>query len=350
MKKHILSLLSILFVLISYWNINWELSGRIYQAIYNPENIWILHDDNLLVNDIGMKSSPLNLIDFKTDSVISSLREGRGPGETSSTFYKRVTQFSDGDILLWDAGLNRITKFSDSLKYKTEIRGPALEKKLYQVALVNDSTLFTIDNSEQFMRAWRLGGNQVDNEDELWSISRSEYKELSPLSNFILLQTLYYTNYDGVLYIAFEFSSLIMAIDENGIQFINDEPDQIALPVHQEKGGNFSLPVMGQHPEGARDISADEDYLYVTFSGETTSKWEQIRYALNFDTLIERIKHSERVLIFQRKTGEFVGEIKLPLRARKFKVAGDHIFLLNTIDDKPEILKYRFKKTLYNFF
>ena len=45
-------------------------------------------------------------------------------------------------------------------------------------------------------------------------------------------------------------------------------PENIPLPVHDEKSGGYGLPIMGKHPEGARDIALDDNYVYITFSGK----------------------------------------------------------------------------------
>ncbi|WP_018126246.1 hypothetical protein [Balneola vulgaris] len=326
--------------LLFFSQLPWNVSGQIENSIFDPENIWIINESEILVNDHGFKSSPISLIDFNSDTLISTLRKGRGPGEVTSTFYKRVTAFSNGDLLLWDAGANRIMKYTKRLDYITDLRFDGKGRKFFQVGLINDSTLFTMQNSSNFISAWRIEDNGILNRNELWSISIDEYEELAPLKNFILQQTLYLTNYDGVLYLAFEFSSLLVAIDENGIKYFQDGPDNIPLPMNEDEGGIYSLPVMGKHPEGARDISVNKDHVYITFSGETISKWEQIKYTFNFDELIEKISHSKRLLIFDRETGNFIDEIELPRAAMKLKIVGNSAFLLNSIDDVPRIYKY----------
>ena len=67
-----------------------------------------------------------------------------------------------------------------------------------------------------------------------------------------------------------------------------------------------------------------------------------MKYTFNFEELIEKIKHSQRLLIFDRETGNFVKEIELPKTAMNFKIFGNSAYLLNTIDDVPSIYKYSF--------
>lgn len=320
-------------------NANWVLEEQVIHSIFNPENIWQVGNDSLIINDLGINLSPINLVDVSKDTVLKSLKTGQGPSETSSTFYKRITKFSNGDILLWDAGLNRITKYESNLNYIVDMSGSAFNKRFYQAAVINDSTLMTIDNTEDFLKVWRLEKDRINTDNLLWSLKYRDYESLGSLSNFILLQTMYYDNFDGVLYIAFEFSSIILAIDEDGVIFINDKPDLIPLPKNKDQ--QMSLPAMGKHPEGARDVSVDGKYVYLLFSGETISRFEQMKYTFNFEILIDKVKHTKRLLLFDRITGEFVKETELPVLAKDLKIKNNVAYLLNSLEDVPKILKYR---------
>ncbi len=322
-----------------------EISGQIGDMIYNPYNLWVVGEDKLLVNDIADKEQTLKLFNFSSGALEQAVRSGRGPGEVSSMAYKRSTRYSNGDILLWDSGGKRIMRYSEDLEYRTDLAAEgSVLGKIFQAALINDSTLLTVDFSEEVLKAWRIQDNKISDNSLLWSADRNEYKELSPLANFTLLQTLFFSNYEGGLYITFEYSSMVIGVNEDGIVFINDEPDNIPLPPNDEeseKSGRYSLPTMGKHPEGARDISATDKFVYVLLNGETISKMQQIRYMANFDALIEKTNHTKRLMIYDRLTGEFLREIELPLLARQAKVQNDYIFLLNTLDDRPMIKKYK---------
>lgn len=322
-----------------------DTSAQISDMIYNPYNMWLVGEDKLLINDIADNERTLKLFDFSIDSLKEVMRSGQGPGEVSPVYYKCSTNFSNGDILLWDAGRKRMMRYTSDLKYKTDLSGEAsMFGNLYQAGLINDSTLLTVDFHDEFLKAWRINDNEISEHSLLWSIHINDYEELSPLSNFTLLQTLFYSNYGGMLYITFEFSSLIIGIDEDGIAFINSEPANIPLPPpdnESEKSGRYSLPIMGKHPEGARDISVMDDLVYVLLNGRTISKLEQMRYMVNFETLIDKVKHAERLLVYNRFTGEFINELKLPMPARQAKVQGEYVFLLNSLGDVPVIKKYK---------
>lgn len=333
----ILGLFSYLFIL--SFN-DWKLISKLDNSLYNPQNIWFVNDSSLVINDLANSNSPVQLLNTKNDEVTASLRTGRGPSETSSTFYKHITSL-ENKLMLWDAGLNRISMYDHNLNHIDDFYGSALESKFYQAGVINDSTFFTIDGTNEFLKVWRFKSNQINKKDLLWSISIDDYEEFEPLSNFILLQTFFYTSSGGATYFSFEFSSIIFAIDERGLKFINDAPDNIPLPIHDENQV-FSLPVMGEHPEGSRDISVDDNFIYVLFNGKTISKFEQIRYSMNFEKLIEKVKHSQRVLIYDKNTGEFVKEIELPKPAMKMSVRGNRYFLLNSLGQQAVIEEYLF--------
>lgn len=330
------------FLILAFFSI--ETSAQIEDMIYSPYDLWLVGDEGLLVNDIADKKRTLKLFEFSSGTLKQTVRSGRGPGEVSSVYYKRSTTFSNGDILLWDAGRKRMMRYSPDLEYKTDISGEGKIGSIYQAGLINDSTLFTVDFTEEVFKAWRIQNNKISENSLLWSINRNKRKELSPLSNFTLLQTLFYTNYKGMLYITFEFSSMVIGVNEDGIVFINGEPDSIPLPPNDEqseKSGRYSLPIMGKHPEGARDISAAGKLVYVLLNGETISKFQQMRYALNPEDLIEKVNHTKRLLTYNRMNGKFLREIELPVLSRQAKVENGNIFLLNTLGKKPIIEKYK---------
>ncbi|WP_142454940.1 hypothetical protein [Gracilimonas mengyeensis] len=320
-------------------------SAQIGEMIYDPYNMWLVGDHGVVINDIADEQRTLKLFDFSSGSLIQAMRSGRGPGEVSPVYYKRSTSFSNGDIFLWDAGRKRMTRYSSDLEYKTDIRGnQSITGSIYQAGLINDSTLFTVDFTEEVFKAWRIRKGGIKGKTPLWSINRTEQTEFDPLANFTLLQTLFYSNFDGVLYIAFEFSSQVMAVDEEGIVFINSEPDNIPLPPNDEQSeqsGRYSLPEMGKYPEGARDITVDSSYMYLLMHGGSISKWQQLRYATNFDALIEKVNHTKRLLIYDRYSGAFLEEKKLPILSRQAKVRGDSIYLLKTLGRNPEIRKVK---------
>ncbi len=322
----------------------WQVQGEVKNVIFDADKFWILNSDEIIVNDRAIRESPIRRISFAEDNVINSLRSGRGPGEVSPIFYKGFTKFGNGNLLLWDAGLNRITRYSDELELIADVR-VEIPEKMYQALLVNDSTLVTLTFSDHFLKAWRFNGNRIGKEDLLWQKSAEDVPELFSLESFVMQQTVYYSNLDGVLYFAFEFSSLLVAIDEEGVKYISDGPDQIPIPSPYENGINV-LPDVAEDFAGARDISVDDKYVYVVFSGKKVSQQQLKSYASKIDELLEVIEHAERLWIFDKHTGEFIREVKLPIAAKKMQVGEGYAYLLNTIEKVPRVIKYELPKDL----
>lgn len=320
----------------------WEKEAE-FNEFYNPYSVFKISDDAILIYDTRNTQQPINQVSLKEGSfrLLNNLSSGQGPGEINETFYKRVTTFSNGDILLWDRGQTMLTKYDSSLNYINDLKGRALQSGIIQAGLINDSTLVTVENDqENVFKAWRLSDDETTSSEPLWTISFDDYPQLNGLKNFILKQAMYFTNYENVLYVAFEHSSVILALDANGMKFINDEPDENPFPEFDSENPVFSLPNMGSYVEGTRDIDVDGNYIYLIYKGESTSKWEQLRYSNNFDELIEQVKHSKRLLIFDRETGQFVYETSLPIEAKQIVVIDNQFYLLNSLNDYPSLIRY----------
>ncbi|WP_018128004.1 BF3164 family lipoprotein [Balneola vulgaris] len=331
--------LSIIYVFVIFSR-SWYPLGEASESLFNPNHIVVLEEDRILVNDPVDNVYPIRSINFTLDEEVAHLREGRGPGEVSPMFYKRFTKFSNGDLLIWDAGLSRIGVFTANLTHKRDLTWNTFEAKIYQAALINDSTLVTIDYSENFLKAWRINKTGFSESDLLWQHSLSKSPELKALSNPLMLQTLLFANDGERLLIAFKYSSLIINVTEAGVHYLTDGPEGIPIPNPQIKGG-FSLPDINIHPVGAIDISVGEDYIYVVFSGRIVSKSELQEYASDIDLLLEQVEHANRLWVFDKSNGDFVKEVNLPKSAKSFQIIGRKAYLLNTLEDYPKITKYQ---------
>lgn len=156
-------------------NEGWKLETEIVNSVYDPEQVWLAGKNKVLVNDLAQKISQIHLVDETADSVSEVLKTGRGPAETSITYYKRVTKYSNGDFLFWDAGLNRTSIYDSTLNYKSDIGGSGFRKKFYQIALINDSTLVTLDRTEPFLKVWRVRNNRVNTDNWLFRSDHATY-------------------------------------------------------------------------------------------------------------------------------------------------------------------------------
>jgi hypothetical protein len=323
--------------------LNYSLKGEIQDVVYNPYDMWIIDELSVIVNDLADKQEPIKLIDIEEGYKIKSLKTGQGPGEVSATQYKRVTKYSDNSILLFDAGNQRLTKYNSNLDYKFDLSGSALSKRVYQAGLVNDSTLILIDNSESFIRGYRFSSKYVNESDILFEISMNDYSELNDFKNFALLQAMFITNSNSTMYLSNEFASFIIALDEKGVKWISNIPNGFNLPVADSENLGYMMPRIGSHPEGSRGIYYHNGYVFMHFHGETISRLEQMRYTFNFDSLLEKMKHTSKLMVFEANTGEFIGKYFLPEHARNIGLVGEKLLLINSLDHAGNIRVYERK-------
>lgn len=320
---------------------NYSFKRVIEDVAFNPYDLWMIDDSFVVLNDLADKQNPIKLIDLEIGNTIKTLRTGHGPGEVSATQYKRVTRFSDNSILLFDAGNQRLTKFNSKLEYVFDLSGTALNRLVFQAGLVNDSTLIIIDNSENFIRGYRFYSSNVSESDILFEVSMTDYPELNDFRNTALLQALFISNSNSTIYLSSEFASFVIAINETGIKWISNIPNGFNLPESDSENLGYMMPRMGSHPEGSRGIYYHEGYVFMHFHGGTISRFEQMRYTFNFDYLLEKIKHTSRLMVFEADTGEFVGEYRLPDRARNIGFIGKKLILINSLDHSSNIRVYQ---------
>ncbi|MEX0720629.1 MAG: hypothetical protein WD059_08180 [Balneolaceae bacterium] len=350
--KKVISILFFLLVGISRGNaqdlkwgenssINWEKLSETTNATYNTYGMWLLGEDSLLFEDLAIHETPLLLFDVDRDTAINLIQTGRGPGEVHPTFYKRTTKFSNGNILLWDSGHQRASIYDRNLKYQNTLSGDVFNQRIYQVGLINDSTLFVSGSKKARFEIVRLKRFIVDEANIINTIDFDDYGELQGLNNFMHRQAIYLANDGDRIYLSFEFSSVIMGISEKGIEFKTSLPGNLTLPDFHENSPTYSLPKMGEHPECSRYIAVNNRFVFSLFNGENISKWQQIRYASNFDFLIDKAKHTKNLLIYDKRDGSFINEIELPIESKFLAVSGDNIFyFINSLNDKTVLFKY----------
>jgi hypothetical protein len=172
------------------------------------------------------------------------------------------------------------------------------------------------------------------------SINRDDEK-FSSLENFLLKQDVHFTQFDGTIYITFGYSSLLMAVGEEGLRYATLGPENYPFPEPEDPGsGRFVLPAIDEYPVGALDIDADEEYVYILYSGQKIEV-DRISEFSGPDAYIEEIRNSRRVMKFHREDGSFAGEKELPRSASVLKVKGDRIFLYTTKgEDFPTLYVY----------
>ncbi len=318
-----------------------EMFYRQNAHLLDPYDFWMLNDDLALVSDPANNEFPVYILDLVSGNIVANIRAGNGPSEVHPTFYKRVSRFSNGDIFLWTWGQNRANIFYDRLQYLRMLDGEPVRQTLYQVSLLNDSTVCIVDvHPDSFLKLFRLHeGYDVKDEKSLLSISIHDHDFLFPLRNHIQKQTIRIDSDGESLYMGFEYSSLLLRINEYGIQWYTFIPFELPVPDVYEEEGIYALPDISRHPLGILDIAVDDRFLYVILSNEKLSRVRFLRHIANPDKLIDEMKHRDIVHRYDKENGSYLDSFQLPVSAKRIDVTDDALYLLHSYDTLPAIIK-----------
>ena len=326
-------------------SLQWELTerSRYHEKLYDPSEIWALGENQILISDAGNEKYPVYLLDLRRRDITRQVRSGQGPGEAHGKRYKRASFFSDGRILLWDAGLNRISIYDSSLVFLGLITGNVVRTFNYQVGLINDSTLFVVGATDNFLSAYRLRDRTVSDDRLLWSIRVDDDEHLIPLTNYLLKQAIYFRGDGESLYMGFEYASVLMRINEAGIVWSTLEPAQHPLPWTQpEKSGGYALPDLAEHAVGILDLAVTDQYVVVLYSGKKATKTEflkNIHRAVEY--LDNELYHSVRAFVYKKENGHYLGQLSLPVPAQRMDIKKNAMYLLTSAEMLPTIFEYR---------
>lgn len=311
------------------------------------------YDFQLLLDDTSQPTSVLAIDPFSSDQVLARIRladaspigstvvSGEGPGELSGEEVK-ISQFSDGGFLVWDSGQRRAYVYDSDIHFQGQVRG--ISGFPGDLFLVNDSTvamasfspdssIFTLHRLREDNGAYQITDRSVATVD----VSDSPALEQSDIDdNVMLRQGPHHTTQNGAFF-GFTYGSLVLKLTEEGLRWATTDPPEHALPLYDYRDGyTVSAPDVTEHPLGVLDVTGDDQYLYVLYSGR------KIDRAGLFATMtgaiqrrLEEIRHSGRLYVLDQDTGRVVADTELPTRARSISVAGDYLGLLTHEGDEP---------------
>lgn len=339
----------------------WSHVATYDEGFYSPSEFRILGGEKegprrLLVLDHSASDQMLARLRLEDGSPVGrTIQSGQGPGEVSGRGME-ISQFSDGGVLLWDGSHRRANIYDADLRFEGQVDG-LQNLSVDPVALVNDSLLavgMSASTSDLF-RLYRLhrGSESVRvAEEPLVTIETTDHELLDQGQlgeNFMIRQGVARRVEDG-LYFGFMFGSLVTGMTENGLRWATTEPMNHTLPVYNFRDGNaFVAPRLDKFSRGILDLTGNASHLYVLYSGQ---KFGDDRGPLtqiserDVAAGMEAISHSKRLLVFDRHTGEFVREMRLPIRARGIEVTSRYAVLYVTEErDAPTFEVYRIPET-----
>jgi hypothetical protein len=275
---------------------------------------------------------------------------GNGPGEVSGREIA-VSLFSDDRIFLWDFG-NRRALIVDSTFNSVGLVRNMPSNPPRNLYLANDSTVVSMSNriDDTLFELYRL---QMANESRpklsdspILSLSIDAHPSLasSDLAENILLRQSKHRRVGDQLVLGFNFSSITLALSEDGYHWITDEPVGQELPRYDFRDGNTIMaPRANEFPVGTRGIAADDTHVYVLYSDQQARSPGILDSVLGsgIEREMERVMHTDRLFILDRETGGFLHEVKLPRRALAIDIREGFLGLISHEGKEPSIAIYR---------
>jgi len=334
---------------------DWHHAATHDEGFFAPDEFRLIGDGpptSALVLDHQSPDQALARLRLEDGSPIGhTVQTGQGPGEVSGQGM-RMSRFSDGKVLLWDGGQRQAYVYDADLRFVGQIKGMD-DVPADPAALVNDSTLATVVSvpSGDLFRLYRLHSGPESlriAEEPLVTLETSEHQQLNHEQldeNIMIRQGLPHRAGDE-LYYGFTFGSLVVGMDEEGLRWATTDPVDHTLPVYGFQDGNAVVaPSLDEVPKGVLDLAVDESHLYVLYSGQKIGNGGGLLNTLtgaDIGEQIEAINHSDRLFAFDRTSGEFIAEVRLPIRAKGIEMTEQYVMLHVTEERKaPSFEVYR---------
>lgn len=314
--------------------------------IFEPN--WIIADVNhrLWVNDAVHQTLTLYRYDLNKDEVEASLRMGRGPGELSEQGMKWMSRSVAGDKFVYDVGAFRMQRFDQNLENPTMIRFKSGSSRLLNAHVLSDTLLIvTPMNAGAVIEAYRFDLDNNESGDVVFRVGVDERPELQPLRNF-LLKNGHVAVHGDAMYFSFLFAPYIMKVDATGLRWIGGTELGVGFPANSKNPNEIRMPDASEHPQQTLSIAADEKRVYVLHNGEKAGFWKTMWATVtnDFSDIDEQLNASDRLRVYDTRTGSFLEEWKLPIRARLITVNGGHLYATTQLNGQPSIIAYRINR------
>lgn len=263
-------------------------------------------------------------------------------------------------------GLSKL-KFLSLQKDHTEktppdtVQDDTIRRGLYH--LVNDSTLYVIR---------RTGGRYENNMSALYPLDAETglpRDDAHPLFSFednpywenIIPQDKYrmkaVSNEAGTTCSIFMFASWLLCSKSDGSElFATFEPDQRHFPELEYRVENgvrlYTFPSPPDDTVQNIDLAVDSRHVYVLASGEEITRFELRRAGLSAMasgqsiSALEYATVSDRIDVYRKSDGEYLGRFTLPNQARALTVSEEHLIVLE--DDDEEGIGWIPKSEIFN--
>ena len=172
------------------------------------------------------------------------------------------------------------------------------------------------------------------------TFKNSDSEHLKSLDNFLLKQDVHIKQYNESLFFSFDYGSLIFSLDKNGVKFEVFDPQKFPFPdLKPESGGIYSLPDVANYPVCNLDIDIVDDLIFVLNKGEKADKFKIIKKIFSSGSILEELKHSDTIFVFNSISGEFIEELKLPMKVSKIEIINNDMYMLSSYKEEAKLYK-----------
>lgn len=298
------------------------------ESLFNPSDFKVLDDSNLIISDNTL-DYPLYLVDISSDTILSRIKQGNGPGELS-TMYKNIS-VTDNYVFVWDYG-RQILNYYD---YKLAYKGSKSFSNLGYVynLIINDESVLSIDSSKDFIKIFNYDSENIIGE-KLKNLSLKEHKNLNQFESTALRQAFKIASNGDSFFIANEFTSLVFSVNRDGIKFTTTKPLDI---VQEVEDGFYTATDLLYNELCALDIGILGGEVYVLSKGAKADKSIiQKEYNNQINEYIEDFINTNQVFLY-KKNGNYIKKFNFEKSVKKIDVYDEQIFYLQTLEGNPSI-------------
>jgi hypothetical protein len=314
--------------------------------VFEPSWIHAEAGHRLWISDAVHERFALYRYDLEADQVELSLPVGRGPGELARTGMKWMSLLPDGDRMIYDTGAFRATRYNAELKNPKIMPMPRMNTQAMSAHVLQDGTLLMNPMSTSvLLSAYHYDLKTLQPGTQRYQLPITTHPSFLPLSNF-LLKNGHAIQHGNAVYLSFLFAPYILKMSSQGLVWLTGTELGVGFPVDKKNPNGMRMPDAGTHPQQTLSIAADSRRVYVLHNGTSLSLWKSLWASVSNDysEVDELVNASDRLRVYDARTGAFQMEWKLPVRARLVSVHSGFLYLHTTDGGQSRIIAYRMNR------
>lgn len=304
----------------------------VQQSLFTPDAFKHLNDSTLLIMDLSSTNYPVYTVDIKKDTIVNKIMEGSGPGELS-VMDKSISVVAD-TVYIWDYGHQMLNIYDHNLRYIEAKRLPDYTNTL----LTNGEHIFIIDNTDEFIKVYQYSDESFPGK-LIQQFTKDDHPEFSQFKNFGIWQGFKISlNRNGNLALGNRFTSLIFAVNKDGLVFKTSKPDKIVQDTHP---GDWDATDVAYNAMCALSIGIDNSgQVYSLYKGEKADlNTITTTYENRINDYLQDFEASDKLLVYSN--GAYSHTLTLPVVARAIEVWRDQLFVMHNDNGEPEIRAYQ---------